>query len=59
MRYYNSFADLLKHTHREFLAVPPGCYLVAAVDQFLGTAQPFRPDITWASAIQQVVCLLA
>ena len=32
----------------------PGSHLVASVDQLLGSPEPFRPGMTWASAIQQV-----
>ena len=57
--YYNSFLGLLEQTHREFLGVTPGSYIVGSVGQLLGTEQPFRPDVTWASAIQQVGFLVS
>ena len=52
--YYNSFVGLLRQIHERFLGVADGSHLVASIDQLLGTSEPFRPDVNWASAIQQV-----
>ena len=57
--YYYSFKGLLKQIHREFLGWTPGSHVVGSVGHLLGTEQPFRPDVTWASAIQQVGFLVS
>ena len=57
--YYYSFKGLLKQIHREFLGWTPDSHIVGSVGQLLGTEQLFRPDVTWASAIQQVGFLVS
>lgn len=59
IQYYESFAGLLKHTHGMFIGVANGSNLVAAIDKLLGTNEPFKADINWAGAIQQVGLLVA